>query len=249
MKAKARPGSHTVTVQRVDQRRRPARLRPRKTAPTAGPVTPRDQSPPTFSGLYSPIAGRSETSCHTRSGGAATDVLREMTKDGAGVMSGTVAVLQDAVVSLPHPRGIMGAMPLPSRVPRLAVSLLVAASLAGCGDADPVPAGDRPIVAQPDNPAVAPGVADPTAPRIISVVSTDGRLTGDTGVVQVKLNAPIRIVVISDETDTVLVKGYDLRSIATAEVPMQLDFIADEAGEFAVVLEESGRELTRLRVG
>lgn len=140
-------------------------------------------------------------------------------------------------------------MPLPSPASRLALSLLAAASLVACGGEDPVPAGDRPVLAEPNNPAVASAVDDEGVPRIISVVATDGRLTGDTGVVQVKLNAPVRLTVITDQTDTVLVKGYDLRSIATAEVPTQLDFIASQAGDFAVVLEESGRELTRLRVG
>lgn len=132
---------------------------------------------------------------------------------------------------------------------RLVLALLVAAPLVGCGGADPAPAGDRPILARPDNPAVASAVDDPTAPRIISVVVTDGELTGDTGVIPLKLNVPVRLTVISDETDTVLVQGYDLRAIATAEVPVQLDFIADKAGDFPVLLEDSGIELTRLRVG
>lgn len=140
---------------------------------------------------------------------------------------------------------------MPSLVVRArpVLALLLAAPLAACGGEDPVPAGDRPLVARPDNPAVASAVADPTAPRIISVVVTDGGLTGDTGVVSVKPNVPVRIVVISDETDTVLVQGYDLRALATADVPVQLDFLADRAGDFPVVLEDSGIELTRLRVG
>lgn len=132
---------------------------------------------------------------------------------------------------------------------RLVLALLLTATVAACGGEEPAPSGDRPLVAQPDNPAVASAVADPTAPRIISVVVTDGELTGDTGVVQVAPNVPVRLVVISDETDTVLVQGYDLRALATAEVPVQLEFIADQAGDFPVVLENSGTELTRLRVG
>lgn len=133
--------------------------------------------------------------------------------------------------------------------PRLALVLLLAVPLAGCGGGDPVPAGQRPLLAEADNPAVASGVQDPTAPQIVSIVLSDGELTGDIGVVAVRRNAPVRLVVISDRTDTLLVQGYELTALATAEVPVQLDFIADQAGEHSVTLREAGIELTRLRVG
>lgn len=142
----------------------------------------------------------------------------------------------------------MRCMPSLVAVPRPFLALLLALPLAACGGADPVPSGDRPIVAPADNPDVASAVADPHAPRIVSVVVTDGRRTGDTGVVEVGRNVLVRLVVISDEAGTVLVQGYDLRALATAEVPMQLDFLADRPGDFPVLLEESGLELTRLRV-
>lgn len=143
----------------------------------------------------------------------------------------------------------MSDMPSLAAPARLVLALLLIVPLAGCGGEDPVPAGDRPIVAEPDNPDVADSVDDPTAPRIVSIVITDGQRTGDTGVVQLKRNVPVRVVVISDETDTVLVQGYDLRALATADVPVQLDFLASKPGDFPVVLEQSGLELTRLRVG
>lgn len=129
------------------------------------------------------------------------------------------------------------------------LALALALPLTACGGEDPVPAGDRPVLARPNNPSVASGVADPTAPRIVSIVVTDGQRTGDTGVVELKRNVPVRIVVISDKTDTVVVQGYELRALATAEVPVQLDFIADRPGDFPVVLDGSDLELTRLRVG
>jgi hypothetical protein len=144
----------------------------------------------------------------------------------------------------------MLAMPSLAPVPRLLLPPLLALALVGCGGGpDPEPSGDRPVLAQPDNPSVASGVADPTAPRIVNVVATDGTLTGDTGVVQLKRNVPVRLSIISDKADTIVVQGLDITALATAEVPVQLDFIADRAGEFPVVLEESGLELTRLRVG
>ncbi len=132
---------------------------------------------------------------------------------------------------------------------RLLLGLLLILPLAACSSEEAVPSGDRPIVATADNPDVAPSVDDPSVPRLISIVVTDGRLTGDTGVVQVKLNVVVRLTVISDEADTVVVQGYDQRALATAEVPVQVEFLADEPGDFRIVLEDSGLELTRLRVG
>lgn len=143
----------------------------------------------------------------------------------------------------------MTAMSLSRTAARSALALLLAAPLAGCGGSDPVPAGERPVVAEADNLDVADSVEDASTPRIISVVVDDGRLTGDTGVVPVKRNVLVRLVIISDRTDTVLVQGYGVQALATAEVPVQLDFIADQTGDFPVVLRESGLEVTRLRVG
>lgn len=140
-------------------------------------------------------------------------------------------------------------MPSPTALARLLLTvLLTALPQVGCGDEEPTASGDRPVVATPDNPSVADSVDDPTAPRIVSVVATGDELTGDTGTVVLQRDVPVRVTVISDRTQTVLVEGYDLRALATAGVPVQLDFLVDRAGEFRVVLEESGRVLTTLSV-
>ena len=147
----------------------------------------------------------------------------------------------------------MPTMPSPcARVRRAPVLLAVAlgaAALTGCGSDPVTPSGPRPVVVEPENPSVASSVADPTTPRIVSVVVTDGSTTGDTGTVDVRQNAPVRLVVISDTADTVVVEGYDLTALATAEVPVQLEFLAARQGTFRVVLRDSGLELTTLRVG
>jgi len=71
----------------------PLRLVPRNSAPTAGPAAPSTpwpstpwpstQWPPMFSGLNSPIRGRSLTSDHTACGLAATSVLSEIVSSTA----------------------------------------------------------------------------------------------------------------------------------------------------------------------
>jgi hypothetical protein len=252
-KANSPPGTQRVMVERVDHRRRPLLLRPRKPAPTAGPLAPPDQVPPVASGLNAPIPGRSLTSAHTRSGGAATEVLREITC-GAEGMGETVdrtaswAMSRWGVCAACSARGIMPVMPSLAVPSRAVLAVLLALPLAGCGGEEPVASGARPVLAQPDNPSVASSVADPTSPRIVSIVVTEGRRTGDTGVVELEQNVPVRLSVISDRTDTLVVQGLDLNALATAEVPVQLDFIADRTGEFPVVLQDSGLELTRLRV-
>ena len=142
----------------------------------------------------------------------------------------------------------MTAMPSLRPSARALLALLLLLPLAACGGEEPVPSGERPLLAEADNPDIADGVDDSDTPRIVSIVVTDGELTGDTGVVQIRRNAPVRLVVISDETDTLHVQGYELQALATAEVPVQLDFIADEAGDFRVVLRDSDRTLTTLRV-
>lgn len=142
----------------------------------------------------------------------------------------------------------MRGMPPLAAISRPLLALLLALPLAACGGEEAVPSGQRPIVAEPDNPSVASGVADPTAPRIVSIVVSGSDLTGDTGVVELRRNVPVRLVVISDRSDTVVVQGLGITALATAEVPVQLDFLASRSGEFPVVLEDAGLELTRLRV-
>lgn len=140
-------------------------------------------------------------------------------------------------------------MPSSRALARLLIPvLLTALPQVGCGGEEPVASGDRPVVVAPDNPSVAGSVEEPLAPRIVSVVITEGATTGDTGVVSLQRNVPVRLTVISDVADTVLVEGYDLRAVATAGVPVQLDFLAATAGEFRVRLTDSGLTLTTLQV-
>lgn len=142
----------------------------------------------------------------------------------------------------------MTSMPSLRATARPLLALLLVLPTVACGGEEPTPAGERPVLVDAENPDVADGVDDSETPRIVSIVVADGELTGDTGVVQIPRNARVRLVVISDETDTLLVQGYELQAIATAEVPVQLDFIAAEAGDFRVVLRESDRTLTTLRI-
>src|SRR3954465_2431856 len=76
MKAKTRPGSHSVMVQVVVHRAiGPRWLWPLNVAPTSGPVAPSTHSALRVSGLHSPMRVMSATIAHTCSGGAGTTAL------------------------------------------------------------------------------------------------------------------------------------------------------------------------------
>src|SRR3954452_20536783 len=76
MKAKTRPGSHSVLVQVVVHRAiGPRWLWALNVAPTSVPVAPSTHSALRVSGLHSPMRVMSATIAHTFSGGACTTAL------------------------------------------------------------------------------------------------------------------------------------------------------------------------------
>lgn len=134
----------------------------------------------------------------------------------------------------------------PSRGALLALLLVLPVTACGSSE-DPKPSGPRPVLVQPSQPNVASGVGR-TEDRRISLIVTDGKVSGVTGTVEVPLNTSVRLTVTSDVPDVLVVEGYDARAQLTVNDPVQLTFIADEAGDFAVSLDRSKQVLTRLRV-
>ena len=131
-----------------------------------------------------------------------------------------------------------------------AAALVVTAALAGCGaSVDPEPSGPAPVLVQPSLPSVASGIAQAGVPLPINVTITGGAITGAAAQIDVRLNTPVRLTVLADVADRLLVKGYGLRTQVTVGEPVQLTFIADRTGTFDVVLEDAGTRLTRLVVG
>jgi len=131
----------------------------------------------------------------------------------------------------------------------LLLALGVGLALTGCGPSvDPEPSGSAPVVVRPSLPSVASGVAQVGVPQLINVGIAGGVVTGATGPVTVAQNTPVRLTVLTDTAEMLLVKGYDLRAQLTVDEPVQLAFIADRTGRYEVVLEESGTVLTTLQV-
>jgi len=137
-----------------------------------------------------------------------------------------------------------------ARCGRVLLGLLVALTLVACGaDEDPAPSGAAPPLSSPDLPSVAEGVSQEGVPQLVNLVVTAGQVTGVGATVPIPLDTPVRLTVITDTADVLLVKGgYDLRSQLTVGEPVQLEFIASQAGDAPVLLERNGTVLTTLRV-
>lgn len=129
------------------------------------------------------------------------------------------------------------------------LALLVVLPLAACGDQeDPQPSGAFPSIAAPSLPSVADGVSQVGEPKVISLVVTGGKVTGADSIVSVPRNTPVRLSVLADVADVLLVKGPDARAQLTVGQPVQLEFLAATPGSIPVVLERTGKVLTTLRV-
>ena len=139
---------------------------------------------------------------------------------------------------------------LPARTARrTALPLVLGASLSACGaSVDPEPSGRAPVVVAPSLPSVASGVTQVGVPKLVNVGLSKGVVTGARGTVRMARNTPVRLTVLTDTSQTLLVEGYALRAQLTVDEPVQLAFIADRKGTFRVVLEPSGTLLTQLRV-
>ncbi len=129
------------------------------------------------------------------------------------------------------------------------LAVLLGLSVAACGGEDATPSGPLPSLSRPSKPAVASGVSQAGEPLIVGVTLVGGRVTGDTGPVSVAVGTPIRLTVLSDVADVLLVTGYDRREQVTVNNPVQLEFVADRSGTFEVLLEASGTTITTLQVG
>lgn len=100
----------------------------------------------------------------------------------------------------------------------------------------------------PSLPSVADGISQLGVPQLVNLVVTNGVVTGVPATVEVGINAPVRLTVLSDAAAVLLVRGYDVRVQLTVDQPGQVEFLAARTGDFDVVLEPSGLVLTTLQV-
>lgn len=126
---------------------------------------------------------------------------------------------------------------------------LALGALAACADEPPAVGQPRPVLSEPNQLDSAPGLTDNEDVQLVNVTFVDGTLTGDVGGVRVVLGSPLRVTVVTDVADTVVIEGFDQRILTAIDQPVQIELIASDAGEFDVRLEKSGTVLTTLVVG
>ncbi len=148
---------------------------------------------------------------------------------------------------------------LPPRLSLLVLPVVLTATLSACGSDDDStvtapPAASAPsAAASPEASPIAPStgtdVPDDTQPaQEVQLTVAGGKVSGDTGRVQVKVGSRVRLTVLSDVADEIHLHGYDLSQDVSANQPAQLEFVADKPGVYEVELEESRTQLTRLQV-
>ena len=128
--------------------------------------------------------------------------------------------------------------------------LLAALAVSGCGgDDSSIAASPVPTPTVVESPAaVASAVASDTAQKTISVTVAAGRVTGDTGRVDVPLGTRVRITVTSDVADEIHVHLYDLTQQVSVGQAASIEFVADKPGVVQVELEKAKLPLTRLAI-
>lgn len=96
--------------------------------------------------------------------------------------------------------------------------------------------------------AQSPSPAAPAADQTIRLTYAGGKVSGDTGVVNVKHNSTLALVVTCDVADQVHVHGYDKQADVGKGGPVTLLFKATLQGRWEVELEKLGRRLVQLQV-
>ena len=137
-------------------------------------------------------------------------------------------------------------------VARAGAGLLVLCALVGCSEEPPITTTPRPVISSPNAPNVStalPERPDRSIPQIVNVSLLDGGVTGDVGEVPVRLGSLVRVTVLSDVADVVVVEGYGQTIQTAVDQVVQLEILADQAGSFDVTLRDDGQRLTTLVVG
>ncbi|MBK5305609.1 MAG: hypothetical protein JJD92_02865 [Frankiaceae bacterium] len=136
--------------------------------------------------------------------------------------------------------------------------VVLALALAGCAGesatdttASPSPAAS-PSSSPP--PSAVPSVVPPSSPAAVAADQTlrvtyaAGKVSGDIGLVNVKQNSTVALVVTSDVADEVHVHGYDKKATVARGGTVTILFRATLQGRWEVELEDLGRRLVQLQV-
>lgn len=141
-----------------------------------------------------------------------------------------------------------------------ALSALLLLTLAGCGTGDvgggalpsSSPSAPAATSALPESAAsTTPSASKPTDQPVrptFEIVYANGKVTGDTGRLRVKVGSKVTISVRSDVADVIHLHGYDITAKVAAGGAELLTFNARIPGVFALELEKLGKELAKVQV-
>ena len=118
---------------------------------------------------------------------------------------------------------------------------------AACGASTPAPSS-APLTASPESSSPAASTSPSPTAQVVTLTIKGGKVTGDTGRIQVRLGSVVQLVVTSDVADEVHVHTYDKHLDLTVGQPGTLSFTADIPAIVEVELEGRKLLLTRLAV-
>lgn len=94
-------------------------------------------------------------------------------------------------------------------------------------------------------------VVEVLAPEVVEITLTivEGHLQEHLHLVAVPVGATVRLAITSDVDDEIHIRGYGIAHPVTADVPTEVEFVADIPGLFDVEFEHSGGHLIQFEVG
>lgn len=138
-----------------------------------------------------------------------------------------------------------------------ALSALGLLMLTSCGTDGSGNGASRPATAAtPDRPSpsqtTGSSASTPTKPQpagpTFQIAYANGKVTGDTGRLKVKVGTKVSIRVRSDVADVIHLHGYDVTSEVPAGGAGLVSFAARIPGVFSLELEKLGKELAKVQV-
>ncbi|MFP5218122.1 MAG: hypothetical protein ACLGIG_00080 [Actinomycetes bacterium] len=137
---------------------------------------------------------------------------------------------------------------------RLAGAALVAPLLlAGCGTDGEADTAAPEVSATTASAEPSPSASETPTPtpddaKTVTITVAGGEVTGAEARTPVEVGERVRLTITSDAPDEIHVHGYDITRALPAGQPVNVEFVADQPGIFAVELHDSRLVLTRLQV-
>lgn len=152
---------------------------------------------------------------------------------------------------MPRPADRRGALRVPGSRTALVPALVLPLLLVGCGTDEGTGTAAPEVSATTQAAAPSPTASATPTPddaQAITITVAGGEVTGAEARTSVAVGERVRMTITSDTPDEVHVHGYDITTALPAGQPVNVEFVADQPGIFAIELHDSRLVLTRLQV-